>query len=113
MPVDLPEPRSVKPELWANVPRLLRFLALHLALGAAAGVAFAAIVIMSNVSGIKTLIAESANPYLVLVLLYGSNVLTFGSLAMAIGVMTLPFDGGCDMSDPEDRDDDKDGPAGH
>lgn len=112
MPVDLPKPRPVKPVSWGNVPRLLRFLALHLALGAAIGVAFAAIVIMSNVSGIKTLIAESSNPYLVLILLYGSNMLTFGSLAMAVGVMTLPLDNVCDMRAPEDRDDDQDGPAG-
>lgn len=106
MPVDLPKPRPAKAARWANIPQLVRFLALHLGLGIAIGVAFASLVIMSNVSGIKTLIAESSNPYLVLVLLYASNALTFGSLAMAIGVMTLPFDGGCDMRDPEDRGDD-------
>lgn len=106
MPVDLPEPPPAKPALFAKVPKLLRFLGLHLALGAAIGVAFAALVIMSNVSGIKTLIAESSSPYLVLTLLYAMNALTFASLGMAIGVMTLPLDPGCDMSDPEDRDDD-------
>lgn len=106
MPVDLPKPRPIKPAIFGNVPRLLRFLGLHLAFGAALGVAFAAVVIMSNVSGIKTLIAESSSPYLVLALLYAMNALTFGSIAMAVGVMTLPFDGGCDMSDPEDREDD-------
>ena len=108
MPVDLPKPPPPsQPHFYDNVPKLLRFLGLHLALGAATGVAFAAIVIMSNVSGIKTLIAESSSPYLVLALLYGMNALTFASLAMAVGVMTLPFDSTCDMRAPEDRDDDE------
>lgn len=90
-----------------RIPRLLRFLGLHLAFGAAIGVAFAALVIMSNVSDIKTLIAESSNPYLALALLYAMNALTFASIAMGVGVMTMPFDASCDMRDPEDRDDDE------
>lgn len=103
MPVDLPKPPVVKLDRLDRVPRLLRFLGLHLALGLAIGVAFSSLVIMSNVSGIKTLIAESSSPYLAVALLYAMNALTFGSLAMGIGVMTLPMAGPCDMSDPEDR----------
>lgn len=90
-----------------RMPRLLRFLGLHLAFGAAIGVAFASIVIMSNVSDIKTLIADSSSPYLVVALLYAMNALTFASVAMGVGVMTLPFEGSCDMRDPEDREDDE------
>lgn len=107
MPIDLPSP-SDRPAALPAMPRLLRFLGLHLAMGVAVGVAFAAIVILSNVSGIKTLIADSSSPYLVLALLYIMNALTFGSIAMGIGVMTLPMDRGCDMRDPEDRPDDQD-----
>lgn len=107
MPVDLPTPPPARHPRWANIPKLVRFLALHLALGAAIGVAFASLVIMSDVSGLKTLIADASNPYLVLALLYAMNALTFGALTMAIGVMTLPFEGGCDMRDPEDRPDDE------
>jgi len=104
LPVPLKSPRGARP--YEGIPRLLRFLSLHLAFGISVGVAFAAIVVLSNVSGIKTLIAESSNPYLALGLLYAMNALTFGSLAMGIGVMTLPMDKPCDMRDPEDRDDD-------
>lgn len=105
MPVDLPEQPPVKRGAMKSWPKLLSFLALHLALGAAIGVAFASLVIMSNVSDIKTLIAESAEPYLALALLYAMNMLTFGAMAMGVGVMTLPLDAPCDMSDPHDRDD--------
>ena len=106
MPVDLPKPPSFKPHLFGKVPLLLRFLGLHLILGASVGVAFASIVIMSNVSGLQTLIAGSSSPNLVLVLLYTMNALTFASISMGIGVMTLPLDSTCDMSDPEDRPED-------
>ena len=84
-----------------DLPHLLRFLALHLALGAAVGVAFASLVVLSNFSGIKDLIATSEQPYFVLFLLWFMNALTFASLAMGIGVMTLPRDEEtCDMRAP-------------
>lgn len=105
MPIDLPPPPPVKPIGSGDWPKLLTFLAVHLAFGAAIGVAFASLVIMSNVSDIKTLIADSAEPYLAVALLYAMNMLTFGAMGMGIGVMTLPLDAPCDMSDPEDRDD--------
>ena len=101
MALPLPPKSSPRPPM----PELLRFLGVHLAFGAAIGVAFAALVVLSNVSGIKTLIADSSNPYIALAMLYGMNALTFASLAMGIAVMTMPFDGPCDMRDPEDRED--------
>lgn len=104
MPIDLPTPPRAKPAL-QRWPKLLTFLAVHLAFGAAIGVAFSSLVIMSNVSDIKTLIAESAEPYLAVALLYAMNILTFGAMSMGIGVMTLPLDAPCDMRDPQDRDD--------
>jgi hypothetical protein len=76
-----------------------------MALGLAIGVAFASLVILSNASGLKDLIANSSEPYLVLALLYVMNALTFASAAMGIAVMTLPSDAPVDMRDPEDRDD--------
>ncbi len=108
MPIDLPTPPPAKTTGSGNWPKLLTFLALHLAFGAAIGVAFASLVVMSNVSDIKTLIADSAEPYLAVALLYAMNILTFGAMGMAIGVMTLPLDTPCDMRDPHDRDDDED-----
>jgi hypothetical protein len=113
MPVDLPKPPPAKPAFMANWPKLVSFLAVHLAFGAAIGVAFASLVIISNVSDIKTLIAESSEPYLALALLYAMNILTFGAMAMGVGVMTLPLDAPCDMRDPHDRDDgEEDKPGG-
>ncbi len=85
-----------------RVPKLLRFLGEHLAFGVAVGIAFAALVLMSNISGIKNLIEDSENPYLAVALLYAMNALTFASLSMGIAVMTLPMDAPCDMRDPED-----------
>lgn len=100
--------RASLTERYMRLPKLVRFLGEHLAFGAAIGVAFAALVLMSNISGIKDLIAESQNPYLAVVLLYAMNALTFASLSMGIAVMTMPMGDPCDMRDPEDRADDDD-----
>ena len=86
-----------------HIPQLLRFLGLHMALGIAIGVAFAAFVVLSNVSGIKDLIASSEQPYLALSLLFSMNALTFAAVQIGIAVMTLPFDECCDMRDPHRR----------
>lgn len=94
-----------------RLPRLLRFLGLHMALGIAIGVAFAAMVVLSNVSGIKDLIAASEEPYLVLTLLLVMNALTFASLAMGIAVMTLPFEDCCDMRDPHRKEENDQAPG--
>ncbi|MEQ1714492.1 MAG: hypothetical protein ABL907_00675 [Hyphomicrobium sp.] len=97
--------RQVPPtETPQRLPRLITFLGLHMALGMAAGVAFSALVLMANVSGLRDLIANSSEPYLVLALLYAMNALTFSSAAMGIAVMTLPSGPPADMRDPEDRD---------
>ncbi|MGE0055104.1 MAG: hypothetical protein AB7S74_12920 [Hyphomicrobium sp.] len=93
---------------YMRLPTLLRFLSRHLAFGVAVGIAFAALILMSNISGIKDLIEESENPYLAVALLYAMNALTFASLAMGIAVMTMPMDDPCDMRDPEDKGDDDD-----
>lgn len=84
-----------------RVPRLVRHLALHLGVGAALGVAFTALLVGANVTGLGELIEASGSPVLAKVMLCAANVLTFGSLAMGIGVMTLPW--GDDM--PGEKDD--------
>ncbi len=85
----------------SRIPRLLRYLGINLALGAAFAVLFTAALIYANVAGLGELIANSGDPILVVILLGFMNVLTFGSLAMGISIMTLPWrrDG-----DPEDDD---------
>ncbi len=95
-----PTPPAVVPEREAST--LLRFLGLHLALGAAFGVAIASTIIMADVAGLHGLLAETQQPAIAIALFYVFNALTFGSVCMGIGIMTLPFDESCDMRDPDD-----------
>lgn len=88
----------------SRMPVLLTFLGGHMALGLALGVAFAALLLMLGVAGLKTLIATTSEPAVALILFYAFNALTFASVAMGIAVMTLPMDDVCDMRDPERRD---------
>lgn len=83
-----PDPRRIVPP---RTPRLLRHLALHLVLGAAFGVAFTAFLVGANVTSLGDLIEGSGSPLLAKTMLCAANVLTFGSLAMGISVMTLPW----------------------
>lgn len=72
--------------------KLLKFLGAHLAFGAAAGVAMALVVATSDVGGMRTLLAGDENPYLAVFILSVMFGLTFGSFAMGIAVMTLPWE---------------------
>lgn len=100
--------RSERTEATAGAPRLVRFLAVHMALGVAVGVAVAALFVRLDVAGFKSVLATSDEPLFALSLLYFLFALTFGSLSMGIAVMSLPMDKPCDMRDPEDRDKDED-----
>jgi hypothetical protein len=88
-----------------QIPQLIRFLGLHLAMGIAIGVIVASLMIWSNLAGLKDLLVEEEHPFIAIFLLYAFNALTFGSVSMGVGVMTLPYDGVCDMRDPNDKDD--------
>jgi hypothetical protein len=81
------------PEPKRRLPTLLRFLALNMALGAAIGVAFASVVVLSNTAGLKDLIATSSEPLLPLFLLLFFNALTFAGITMGVAIMRLPWDG--------------------
>jgi hypothetical protein len=74
------------------MPRLLRFLALHCAIGVAAGVAFAIIMVMTNPGGLGDVIWDSEQPWLPIAMLCIGCALTFGSTSMAMAVMSLPRD---------------------
>jgi hypothetical protein len=88
-----------------QMPTLIRFLGLHLATGLAVGVIVSSLMIWSNLAGLKDLLVEEQHPFVAIFLLYAFNALTFGSVAMGVGIMTLPYDGVCDMRDPNDKDD--------
>ncbi len=88
-----------------RMPVLLRFLARHLAFGVAVGVAFASLVILTNTAGLNDLLSADEHPYVAILMLNVMCALTFGSLAMGIGVMTLPWGEICDMRERKDDDD--------
>ena len=73
------------------MPKLLKFLAIHCAIGVTAGLAFLAILIVTDTAGLGTLIWGSANPYLALLLLAVGMAVTFGSAAMGGAVMMMPY----------------------
>lgn len=75
-----------------RVPPLLRFLGLHLALGSAIAIAFVSLIILADIGSLKKLLVGAQNPFLPLLLLYGFNMITFASVAMGIGIMTMPLE---------------------
>ncbi|MGD9784035.1 MAG: hypothetical protein AB7E80_12795 [Hyphomicrobiaceae bacterium] len=79
--------------------RLLTFLALHAALGVALGIAFASLVVLTNVAGIKDLLTDSSEPFIPMILFFASCALTIGSVTMGIAVMSLP------LEEPDDNED--------
>lgn len=74
------------------IPMLLFFLAAHCGIGVALGVAFAALLVLFNIAGLKDLLADSSEPAIPLLMLNILFALTFGSLKMGIAIMTLPYD---------------------
>jgi hypothetical protein len=73
-----------------RLPPHMRFLGLHLVLGAAIGIGFVSFLVLFNLAGLKDLVTEADDPVLPLLLLYCFNVFTFSSVSMGIAVMTLP-----------------------
>ena len=87
-----------------GLPKLLRYLGLHMMAGIAIGVIVASAMILGNLAGLKDLLVEAQEPFVAMFLLYAFNALTFGSVSMGVAVMTIPYDGICDMRDPDDAD---------
>lgn len=77
----------------------LLFLAKHLAAGLAAGLAFCAAMLWLNVGGLRTLLVAADSVGIGLYLFIGSICITFGSVAMGVGIMSLG-----DHADHPDRD---------
>lgn len=71
---------------------LLFFLAVHCGIGVALGVAFAAMIVLLNVGGLKDLLEASSDPVTPLFMLYSFCGLTFGSLKMGVAIFALPYD---------------------
>lgn len=76
----------------------LKFLGQHLCYGLAAGGTFGIMVLVTDLSHIRTMAMESANPVLVLLMMFFGLFVTFGSIAMGVGIMSLARD---DEHDPD------------
>lgn len=72
--------------------RLVRFVVANLLLGMAFGVAFAGLVLWFDVAGLNRLIFSSSSPVPALALLFGSFMITFGSIVCGTAIMLLPSD---------------------
>lgn len=71
---------------------ILRFLGVHLVYGLAGAVTFGTAVLMTNLGNLRTLALESAHPAMVLVLFFFGLCVTFGSVGMGVGIMSLASD---------------------
>lgn len=72
-----------------RLPVFLGFLLRHLAAGSIGGFVLGALLLWQDVAGLRTMILASPDRGLVLFMLFFGLWITFGSLAMAIGIMQL------------------------
>lgn len=77
---------------------VLRFLALHLVYGLVGALTFGVAVLMTNLGNLRTLALDSSHPTMVLVLFFFGLFVTFGSVGMGVGIMSLGND---DESGPD------------
>ena len=67
----------------------LLFLAKHLAAGLAAGLSFCGAMLAFDVGGLRSLLVAADSVGIGLYLFIGSICITFGSVAMGVGIMGL------------------------
>jgi FtsH-binding integral membrane protein len=67
----------------------IQFLVQHLFYGVVGALTFGALVLATDLSNIRTMMVNSANPVLVAVLMFFGLIITFGSVAMGAGIMSL------------------------
>lgn len=72
-----------------RLPRIVRLLAVHCAIGVALGITFAMLLLVTNAAGLTDLIVESEQPWLPIAMLSIGCALTFGGASMAAAIMTL------------------------
>lgn len=70
----------------------LKYLGQHLVYGLTAGLTFGLAVLYTNLGNLRTLALESHSPVLVLTLFFFGLLITFGSVGMGVGVMTIGRD---------------------
>lgn len=73
----------------AHDRHFLGFLLRHLIFGTVGGVVFGVLLLWFDIAGLWTMIAQSPDRELSLILLFFGLFITFGSIGMAVGVMQL------------------------
>ncbi len=79
-------------EGWRSLPRLVRFLLLHAAIGIGAGWFLLALLLWTDVNGVGTLIWRSDSAVLAVAMLAAGFAITFGGAAAAGAVMMIRFE---------------------
>ena len=65
------------------------FLLKHMLAGTIGGVLLGALILWYDIAGLATMIAASTDKVLALIMLFFGLFITFGSIGMAVGVMSL------------------------
>jgi hypothetical protein len=76
---------------WMRLPRLIRFMLIHIANGMVLGCIFVFALIWLDVAGIGRLLAKDASGLATFVLFF-QTALTFGAVSMGVAVMHLGED---------------------
>jgi hypothetical protein len=71
---------------------VLRFLLSHMLYGTAGGFFFGVLLLWRDIGGIYTLAMRSDDTILIMILLFFGLFITFGSVGMGIGIMSLGED---------------------
>lgn len=74
----------------------LKFLGVHLIYGLAAALTFGIAVLVTNLGNLRTLLMDSSTPISVMALFFFGLFVTFGSVGMGVGIMSLARDEDCE-----------------
>jgi hypothetical protein len=77
--------------LWLSLPKLVRFMLIHIANGMVIGCLFLFGLIWYDVAGLQRLLAQDASGLATFVLFF-QTALTFGAVSMGVAVMNLGED---------------------
>lgn len=75
--------------LRADDKQVLKYLLAHLLYGCAAGLTFGLGVLVTDLGNLRTMALESSRPVGVILLFLFGLLITFGSVGMGVGVMTM------------------------
>jgi hypothetical protein len=77
--------------LWMSLPKLIRFMLIHIANGMAIGCVFLLVMIHWDLAGLGTLLQKDESG-LATAILFFQTALTFGAVSMGVAVMNLGDD---------------------